>query len=60
LRAAISRINAAREVAPVPMPRAPPPEGAHSGPIAAEDSRRLDEQVAFTPSWRDACGEEQW
>jgi len=47
----------ARGGRPSRRPRAPPPEGAESGPIPAEDSRRLDEQGCLTPSWRDACGE---
>ena len=47
----------ARGGRPSRWPRAPPPEGAESGPMPAEDSRRLDEQGCLTPSWRDACGE---
>src|SRR3989454_11688696 len=47
----------ARRGRPSRRPRAPPPEGAESGPMPAEDSRRLDEQGCLTPSRRDACGE---
>ena len=47
----------ARGGRPSRRPRAPPPEGAESGPMPAEDSRRLDEQGCLTPTRRDARGE---
>src|SRR6266853_5941166 len=47
----------ARGGRPSRRPRAPPPEGAESGPMPAEDRRRLDEQGCLTPSRRDARGE---
>jgi hypothetical protein len=46
----------ARGGRPSRRPRAPP-EGAESGPMPAEDRRRLDEQGCLTSSRRDARGE---
>src|SRR6266403_4177779 len=47
----------ARGGRPSRRPRVPPPEGAESGPMPAEDRRRLDEQGCLTSSRRDARGE---